>query len=123
MLNVATETCSPRSAGTGGRFAEGSTPGVNDTPSGWTLYLSKPNDTPPNASADTVSKSRAGGSSVALSPAVAFTPRLPIRMRWPLPLSKRVPGMSSSGCASRNTRRAYGLARARSGYGFTISSF
>ena len=35
--------------------------------------------------------------------------------RWPLPSSKRRVGSLSSGCASRNTRRAYGSARSSSG--------
>ena len=53
---MATATCSSRSAGSGGWFADGSVPLVKDAFAGWMLYLSKPNDSPPIASAVSVSK-------------------------------------------------------------------
>src|SRR4029453_7557192 len=62
----------------------------------------------------------AAGSMAVLSPAVAFTPIEPSSMRLPLPLSKRA-GLSSSGGASRKTRRAYGSLRSSNGSSRSIT--
>ena len=112
MLKFAIEYACERSNACGGSFCAGSAP---STTCGWlaadTEYLLKAKKTPPVTGAANrwnvcTCVSFAVGSAT-------LTPSSVMRMRKPLPLN--VPGSSSSGCASRNARCAYGFARCATG--------
>jgi hypothetical protein len=71
-----------RSNAGGGAFSAGSAPCEKPGCSaGLIRYFSKEKSTPPTTALSRVSKTRAGGSRVRLSPAVAFTPSGPSRIR------------------------------------------